>query len=103
MQQPVLMRRTLMSCFFALLGLLLAGTTVTFLRNVSLWSFLMASLVFIGMVLMFLLGAFVGSDHARRKQQLSDQPPAGPPNMIHLIGTNTRKPQGQPEMLVSRR
>ena len=100
MLYPVLMKRTLMSCCFALVGLLLAVTIITFLRDVSLWSVLMVSLVFLGMVLMFLLGAFVGSDHAWRKQQLSNQPPA---NTIHLIGTDTRKPQRQPEILISRR
>jgi ABC-type Fe3+-siderophore transport system permease subunit len=90
-----------MSCLFALVGLALAVMIVTFLRNVSLWSFLMVSLVFVGMALTFLLGAFVGSDYAR-KQQLSNQP-AGPANTIHLIGTDTPRPQRQMEILISRR
>jgi high-affinity Fe2+/Pb2+ permease len=91
-----------MTCCFALVGLVLAVTIVTFLRNVSLWSFLMVSLVFLGMVLMFLLGAFVGSDHALRRQ-ISNQPSADPVNRSRLIGMDTPKPQRQPEILISRR
>ena len=51
-----------MTCFYTLVGLLLAVTIVTFLRTVSLWSVLTGALVFLGMVLMFLLGAYVGQD-----------------------------------------
>lgn len=57
-----------MTCFFVLVGLLLAVTIVTFLRNVMLWPVLTASLVFLGMMLTFLLGAFVGYDHAWYKR-----------------------------------
>jgi hypothetical protein len=92
---PLLMRRTLMSCFFALLGLILAVTIVTFLRNVSLWSFLMVSLVFLGMALTFLLGAFAGFDYALRRQE--------PANTTRLSGKDTPQPQRQPEILISRR
>jgi hypothetical protein len=86
-----------MTCFFVLVGLLLTVTIVTFLRNVSLWPVLTASLVFFGMVLTFLLGAFVGYDHACHKQQLSNQSPDGiasSPNTISLIGRGTRKLAG---------
>ena len=62
-----------MSCLFALVGLLLAGTIATFLRHVTVVSGLMAFLVFLGLVLTFLLGAFVGYDHAWFKQQFSNQ------------------------------
>lgn len=103
MLQPVRMKRILMSCFFALVGLLLAGAVAAFLRNVSLWPFLMVFLVFLGMVLSFLLGTFVGYDHAWHKLQLSNQPPASPANTMRLTGTDTRKPQRQPEILTSRR
>ena len=86
-----------MTCFFVLVGLLLAATIFTFLRNVSLWPVLTASLLFLGMVLTFLLGAFVGYDHAWHKQQLSNHSPdaiASSPNTISLIGTGTRKLAG---------
>jgi len=68
MLHTLLMRRILMACFFVLVGLLLAVTIVTFLRNVSLFSVLTASLVFLGLVLTFGLGAFVGYDHAWYKR-----------------------------------
>ena len=87
-----------MSCLFALVGLLLAGTIAAFLRHVTLVSGLMAFLVFLGLVLTFLLGAFVGYDHAWYTQQLSNRSPdaiAGSANTISSIGTATRKPQKQ--------
>ena len=102
MQHTHLMKRILMLCLFALVGLLLAGTIATFLRHVTLLSGLMAFLVFFGMVLTFLLGAFLGFDYA----QLSNHSPdtmLSSANTISLIGADTRKPQRQPEILVSRR
>jgi hypothetical protein len=44
----------------AFVGLLLAGSIAVFLRYVALWSFLMVTLIAVGMVLMFLLGASAG-------------------------------------------
>ena len=82
-----------MSCLFVLVGLLLAVTVATFLRNVSLWSFLMASLVFLGMALNFLLGAFVGFDYAWRNQS----------DTVRLVETDMPQAPRRPEILISRR
>jgi hypothetical protein len=101
-----LMRRFLMTGFFAIVGLLLAGTIAAFLRYVSLWTVLTASLVFFGMLLTFLLGAFVGSDYALpwRKQRLSNQrADAAGPALVSMMGQNARKPQSQPEIFTFHR
>jgi hypothetical protein len=58
------MRPSWMKYFFTTIGLFLAGVIVAFLRNVALWSILMASLVFLGMLLTFMLGVFAGSGRA---------------------------------------
>jgi hypothetical protein len=65
-----------MKSLFALVALLLAGTIAAFLRNVSLWSVLTATLVFLGMVLTFLLGVYAGYDHAnpRHRRRFARQP-----------------------------
>ena len=55
------MKRVLMSCFYGLVGLLLAGTTAAFLQSVSLWSVLTTFLVFFGMLITFVLGVYAGS------------------------------------------
>jgi hypothetical protein len=96
------MKRILMSCLFALVGLLLAGTIATFLRHVTLLSGVMAFLVFLGMVLTFLLGAFVGFDYAQRSNQSPDAVVSSS-HAITLIGPDTRKPQRQPQILISHR
>jgi hypothetical protein len=91
-----------MECFFAIVALLLAGTIASFLQYVSSWPVLTVFLVFLGMLLTFLLGVFVGSGHALpwQKQQLSDQ------RADALAGsamTDRRTPQRQSEILTFRR
>ena len=73
------MGHSLMRLFLAFVALLLAGTIAAFLRSVSMWSVLIASLVFLGMVLTFLLGVLAGSSHAspRHKRRFSNHPPGG--------------------------
>jgi hypothetical protein len=101
------MRPLLMRCFFALVGLLLAGTIAAFLHAVSLWSILMVSLVLLGMALAFMLGVFAGSGMAlpwhRRQQQPSNQPFHAPAGSVRSMGQDRRKPQSQPEILTFHR
>jgi hypothetical protein len=95
-----------MTSFFAIVGLLLAGTVAAFLRYVSMWTVLTASLVFFGMLLTFWLGAFVGSDYALlwRRQRLSNQrADAAGPSMVSMMSQDARKPQSQPEIFTFRR
>jgi len=80
-----------MSCFFALVGLLLAVSIVTFLRAVSLWSVLTLSLVFIGMVLAFLLGAFAGqAGRGTLWAQRVGNPPARPGAPVSGVPSGSR-------------
>jgi hypothetical protein len=95
------MRRFLMSGFLAVVGLLLAGTVAAFFRFVSLWTVLTAALVFLGMLLTFLMGAYVGFDHAvatRTAKELAGVL-TGPGPAVSLRDNEAR----QPELLASRR
>ena len=102
--QHDLMRCLLIRCLYAFVGLLLAGSIVAFLLYVPLWSILTVSVVFLGMVLTFLLGACVGSDRALpwHKQQLSSEPPDTSTMTICLVGAETTgKSHRQPQILKS--
>ncbi len=82
----------------ALVGLLLAGTIATFLRTVSMWSTLMAALVFTGMLLTFLLGVFTGWGHVLpRKLRRTPKDP-----VITLRMSEGSKPSSRPQTLASR-
>jgi hypothetical protein len=88
------MRRSLMRCLLALVALLLAGTTAVFLRTVSVWSAMMAFLVFLGMILTFLLGVFIGAGHVLPRRRRFNSP-----DMTILLGER----KGTPEILTPRR
>jgi len=88
-----------MRTFFALVALLLAGTIAAFLGGVSMWSVLLVSIVFVGMVLTFLLGVFAAYGHIppRHKRRLSQQPagePARPGRSISAVPLNVQNPGG---------
>jgi hypothetical protein len=84
-----------MRCLLTLVALLLAGTTAVFLRTVSVWSAMMAFLVFLGMIVTFLLGVFTGAGHVLpRRRRFSD-----PPDMTILLGER----KGKAEILTPRR
>lgn len=81
MQRNGAMKHLLVRCSYALVALLLAGAMVVFFRTVPQWSILMVTLVFIGMILMFLLGIYTGSGLPRRRHRTPHTPvtlyPAG--------------------------
>jgi hypothetical protein len=96
-----------MECFFAIVGLLLAGTIAAFLQYVSSWPVLTVFLVFLGMLLTFLLGVFVGSGHAlpwhQRQFSNSSADALAGSAMTDRGIRDTRKPQSQTEILTFRR